>query len=319
VDGYEDKRIYVWFEAVIGYLSAAVEWAASEGEPEKWQEYWKNPGCRAYYFIGKDNIPFHTLIWPAILMGYGNGLQLPYDVPSNEFLTLEGRQFSTSRNWAVWVPDFLDRYGPDPMRFVLSANMPEYNDADFSWSDFVRRNNNELVATYGNLVHRTLTFTHKRFDGRVPDPGLLTDRDIALLQMSDVALSEMDAQLARCSFREALRTCMKLAQEANRYLEETSPWLTIKTDKERAATSLWVAIQLINALKTAFYPFIPFSSQKLHDTFGCTMGIEEEGWKRSEIPAGTPYAYPEPLFKKLDEKVADEELDRMKTQVPAGG
>ena len=161
-EGYESKRIYVWFEAVIGYLSASKEWAQQPGNEGKWEDFWKDPAAKAYYFIGKDNIPFHTIIWPAMLVGYG-GLSLPYDVPANEFLSLENRQFSTSRQWAVWLPDYLERYRPDPLRYYLSINMPETSDSDFTWSGFVRRNNDELVATYGNLVHRVLTFTYRNF------------------------------------------------------------------------------------------------------------------------------------------------------------
>lgn len=312
LDGYEDKRIYVWFEAVIGYLSAAVEWAKKQGQPEKWEEYWKNPHCKAYYFIGKDNIPFHTIIWPAILMGYGHDLQLPYDVPSNEYLTLEGHQFSTSRNWAVWLSDYLDKYDTDPLRFILSINMPETNDSDFSWREYYRRNNNELVATYGNLVHRTLTFTNKKFDGKVPTPGTLKTADEELLQLAERTLDNMEEQLIRCSFREAIRTAMHLAHEANKYLEKTSPWLVIKEDRQRAATSLWVTIQLINTLKTAFYPFLPFSSRKLNDILQFEQGLEEQGWKTVEVEAGRAFKKPKPLFKKLDEKVVEEEVARIK-------
>lgn len=313
LEGYEDKRIYVWFEAVIGYLSAAIEWAKSIGEPDKWEEYWKNPDCKSYYFIGKDNIPFHTMIWPAILMGYGD-LQLPYDVPANEYLTLEGRQFSTSRNWAVWVPDFLSRYEADPLRYVLAANMPETSDSDFSWHEFLRRNNNELVATYGNLVHRTLSFTHKKFKGVIPVPGDLEEEDEKILQLADRTLVDMDEQLERCSFREALRTAMKLAHEANKYLEVKSPWLVIKEDRDKAATSLWVTIQLINTLKTALYPYIPFSSMKLNEKLGFKKSVEELGWKRVEAPAGSPFQRPKPLFKKLDDEIVDQELERIKEQ-----
>jgi len=161
VDGFENKRIYVWFEAVIGYLSAAKEWAKSSEDGEKWRAFWQDNKVKSYYFIGKDNIPFHTLIWPAMLMGYDDNLNLPYDVPANEFLTIEGRKLSTSHNWAVWLLDYLSRYDPDPLRYLLSINMPETADTDFSWREFVRRNNDELVATYGNLVHRVLTFVYR--------------------------------------------------------------------------------------------------------------------------------------------------------------
>jgi len=173
VDGFEDKRIYVWFEAVSGYLSASKEWAKSTGDSEKWRSFWQGE-AKGYYFIGKDNIPFHTLIWPAMLMGYG-GLNLPYDVPANEFLTFESMKGSKSRNWAVWLPDYLSRYDPDPLRYLLSINMPETGDTDFSWREFIRRNNDELVATYGNLVNRVLTFTYRNFDGRVPEHSRYND------------------------------------------------------------------------------------------------------------------------------------------------
>ncbi|MDP6042817.1 MAG: methionine--tRNA ligase, partial [Dehalococcoidales bacterium] len=176
VSGFENKRIYVWFEAVIGYLSAAKEWAKSSGDSEKWRSFWQDDKTKGYYFIGKDNIPFHTLIWPAMLMGYA-GLNLPYNVPANEFLTIEGRKLSTSHNWAVWLLDYLARYDPDPLRYLLSINMPETADTDFSWREFVRRNNDELVATYGNLVHRVTTFTYRNFDGRVPTVGELDNLD----------------------------------------------------------------------------------------------------------------------------------------------
>ena len=169
LEGFEDKRIYVWFEAVIGYLSASKEWAQKEGDPDRWRDFWQGD-CRAYYFMGKDNIPFHTLIWPAMLMGYGE-LNLPYDVPANEYMNLEGFKLSTSRNWAIWLPDYLDRYGADPLRYVIAAGMPETSDSDFSWREYVRRNNDELVATYGNLVHRVLTMVHRNFEGAVPHHG----------------------------------------------------------------------------------------------------------------------------------------------------
>ena len=218
VEGYEEKRIYVWFEAVIGYLSAAMEWAKNSGHPDAWEPFWKDESTRAYYFIGKDNIPFHTIIWPAMLMAYG-GLNLPYDVPSNEFLSLEDRKFSTSQNWAVWVPDYLDRYDPDPLRYLLSINMPESGDADFSWSEFVRRNNDELVATYGNLVNRVLSFTYRNFDGLVPVPGSITEVDQAMIDTARLAMDAVDQNIAACRFKAAIAHAFSLAQAANRYLD----------------------------------------------------------------------------------------------------
>lgn len=313
VEGWEDKRIYVWFEAVMGYLSASKEWAEKIGEPDKWKEFWLNNEAKSYYFIGKDNIPFHTIIWPAILMGYGD-LNLPFDVPSNEYLTLESRQFSTSRNWAVWAPDYLERYDPDPLRYLLSINMPETNDADFSWHEFYRRNNNELVATYGNLVHRTLSFIGKHFEQKVPEKETLSHEDNELLVLAKKTIGDMRDALDWCKFREALRAAMALAHEANKYLEYTSPWKMIKTDRARAGTSLWVAVQLINTLKTVLYPYLPFSSTKLHDILGYEDNIESHGWKYYEVPSGQELKKPTPLFVKLEEKIIEEEVERLKGQ-----
>ena len=272
LEGYEDKRIYVWFEAVIGYLSAAVEWAQQSGSPEKWEDFWKDPDSRSYYFIGKDNIPFHSIIWPAMLMGYG-GLNLPYDVPANEFLSLESQKFSTSNNWAVWAPDYLSRYDPDPLRYLLSINMPESSDADFSWAEFVRRNNDELVATYGNLVNRVLSFTYRNFDGKIPEPGPLRESDRDLLDTARSAMESVDRNLYQCRFKAAIAQAFALAQEANRYLDSMAPWKTIKTDRQDAATSLWLCIAVINCLKMALFPFLPFSSQRLHEF----LGLDGEG------------------------------------------
>ena len=314
VEGYEGKVIYVWFEAVIGYLSAAVEWAESQGEPDKWKEFWKDPDTKAYYFIGKDNIPFHSIIWPAMLMGYG-GLNLPYDVPANEFLSLENRKFSTSQNWAVWLPDYLSRYDPDPLRYLLCINMPESGDTDFSWSEFVRRNNDELVATYGNLVNRVLSFTYRNFDGRIPEPGPLTELDQKLLDTAKVALGAVDQNLHECHFKAAIAAAFALAQEANRYLDTTAPWKSIKTDRQAAATALWVSISVINALKIALYPFLPFSSQKVHEFLGFDGRIEDEEWDvdhvLSSIEAGGALRSPAPLYTKLDPQVVEEEVQRL--------
>ncbi len=307
--GFEEKRIYVWFEAVIGYLSASKEWAKLNGQDERWRDFWQQD-TRAYYFIGKDNIPFHTMIWPAMLMGYG-GLNLPYDVPANEFLTLEGKQLSTSRNWAVWVPDYLERYPPDPLRYLLAVNMPETGDTDFSWREFVRRNNDELLATYGNLVHRVLTFTGRHFDGCVPSPGELDAASNALLRQAESTLDSVDVSLHNCRFRQAMRAAMSLAQEANRYLEEKSPWKTIRQDRERTGTAIFVALSVISCLKTLLYPFLPFSSQKLHHMLGFEGLVKEEGWRWRALSAGQRLASPEPLFAKLEERIVSAESERL--------
>ena len=318
VEGYEDKRIYVWFEAVIGYLSAAVEWAHLAGEDGAWEDFWKDPNAKSYYFIGKDNIPFHSIIWPAMLMGYGS-LNLPYDVPANEFLSLEGRKFSTSQNWAVWVPDYLDRYDPDPLRYLLCANMPESADADFSWAEFVRRNNDELVATYGNLVHRVLSFTYRNFEGAIPNPGPLSEVDKGLLHSARVALDGVDQNLHNCQFKAALGVAFSLAQETNRYLDTTAPWKSIKTDRQDAATALWVAIAVINCLKVAMYPFLPFSAQQLHEFLGFDGGVEAEPWTLIKLSRLLSQAkvcdYLRPLYTKLDPQITEEEIQRLSAGV----
>jgi len=309
VDGFDSKRIYVWFEAVIGYLSATKEWAKSSGDEERWRSFWEE-GVKSYYFIGKDNIPFHTIIWPAMLMGYG-GLNLPYDVPANEFLTIEGKRLSTSRNWAVWLPDYLSRYEPDPLRYLLSINMPESRDTDFSWREFIRRNNDELVATYGNLAHRVLTFVYRRFDGCVPQPGQFDSRSQALIDKAEETLNIVDGLLYRCHFREAIRSAMSLAQETNRYLDEKSPWKIIEQDRQASATALYVAISVLSCLRTALYPFLPFSSQKLHQLLGFEGNVEEDGWQPHFPSPGQRLPSPTPLFAKLDEKLVDEETGRL--------
>ena len=332
LDGFEDKRLYVWFEAVIGYLSAAKEWAKHSGDEEKWRYFWQDNAAKSYYFIGKDNIVFHTIIWPAMLMGYDDSLNLPYDVPANEFLTIEGKKLSTSRHWAVWLPDYLSRYDPDPLRYLLSISMPETSDTDFSWREFVRRNNDELVATYGNLVHRALTFTYRSFNGCVPkhsryddlsmyldDLGAnigvicpdMDDRSINMIEGAKDAFREMDDLLSKCRFRQALLVAMGLAQDANRYLEQKSPWKIIKEDRQAAADSLYVALCVISHLSKLLYPFLPFSSQRLHGYLGFDGSVEGDGWQPRSPSPGQKLLPPEPLFSKLDEGLIDEEISRL--------
>jgi methionyl-tRNA synthetase len=321
VEGFENKRFYVWFENIIGYLSASKEWAKDQGIPDKWRDFWQGE-CRAYYFLGKDNIVFHTMNWPAMLMGYG-GLNLPYDVPANEFLTIESKKGSKSHNWAVWVNEFLEKYDPDPLRYHLSINMPETSDTDFTWEEFVRRNNDELVATYGNLVNRVLTFTYRNYDGHVPtleemgaENGALPldDRDRDMLEKSLSIMEEVlgdTGLIYRCRFKQAITEVMNVAHEANRYLDEKEPWKVIKQDRARAALSLYVALGVIIRLKSMMYPFLPFTSQKLHEYLGFEDRIEEYGLQ-SELPEpGRNLLKPEPLFTKLDPKIAEEESSRL--------
>ena len=307
--GFENKRIYVWFEAVIGYFSASKEWAKSHGDATAWQPFW-NGEAKSFYFIGKDNIPFHTLIWPAMLMGYG-GLNLPYDVPANEFLTIEGKRLSTSRNWAVWLPDYLKKYDPDPLRYLLSINMPETGDTDFSWREFLRRNNDELVATYGNLVHRVLTFAYRNFDGAVPTPGELDSQSQELLAKAQAALQDVDRLLYQCHFKEGIKAAMALAQEANRYLDDKAPWKAIKQDSQASATAIYIALSVLSALKTILYPFLPFSSEKLHKFLGFDGSIETIGWRLQSPVSGQKLPPPEPLFHKLDDSIVTEETERL--------
>jgi len=299
VPGYDDKRIYVWFENIIGYLSASKEWAQSRGEPEAWREYWQDPDCKSYYFIGKDNIWFHTLNWPAQIMGYG-GLNLPYDVPANQYLNFRGGKASTSRGTAPFLPLYLDRYDADAIRYYLTAIMPENADSDFSEEDLVRRNNEELVSTWGNLANRVLTFTYRNFAGRVPDPGKLTDGDEALLHGAESMLQSVGDSIAACHFRDGLHAAFLFARDVNRYLDQEAPWKTLGTDRPSAARSLYTALGAIEALKVALYPYLPFSSQRLHEYLGHPDGVDARGWRVQPPVAGTPLIQPQPLFKKLD-------------------
>ena len=310
LDGWEDRRIYVWFEAVIGYLSASVEWAEREGTPDAWREWW-GEDAKGYYFLGKDNIPFHTIIWPAMLMGYDETLALPYDVPANEFLNLQGEQLSTSRNWAVWVPDYLESYPVDALRYVLAAIMPETSDSNFTWRDYVRRNNNELVGTFGNLVHRVLTFLQRNFEGVVPasDPD---ERGKELLARAEDALDEAKKQLVACRFRAGLAAAMGLAQDANRYLDERAPWHTVRDDRAETERTLSVVLSIIATLKTLFYPFLPSGAQDLHGLLGFDGSVQDTGWRTVPPAAGTRLPVPTPLFAKLDEdEVVQRETARL--------
>ncbi len=317
VEGWENKRIYVWFEAVIGYLSAAIEWAQRKGDPERWRDFWQDPDCRHYYFIGKDNIPFHTLFWPAYLMGYseatGEPYNLAYDVPANQFQTIRGDKASTSRRLAVWVPDYLSRHDPDPLRYYLAATMPETSDSDFTWSDFVRRNNDELVATWGNLVNRVLTFAYRNFAGAVPEPGDLTDSDRALLARAERAIRETGEQISLCNFRAGLEAAMSAARDANRYVEDSAPWKLIKEDRARCATVLYTAIGAISGLNVALSPYLPFTCESLHGFLGNETPLKTVGWELAIPAAGQPLGDATPLFKKLEPSIVDEEEARLGT------
>jgi methionyl-tRNA synthetase len=334
--GYEDKRIYVWYDAVIGYLSASKEWATVAGRPDAWQAWWTGAAARTYYFIGKDNIDFHTIIWPGMLVGYGHGLNLPYDVPSNEYLNVEGRKLSKSRRWMIVMRDVLERYAPDPWRYALAASMPESTDVNFTWEEFVRRNNEELVATWGNLANRVLGFAYKRFEGKVPAPAALNADDQAMLDAIQPAFDKVTAALDAVKMKQALGEAMALAHEANRYLNVKEPWKQIKVDPEAAATSVFVALRVIDTLKVLFAPFLPFTCQALHEQLGYDgalfgraytetltesershLAMRYDGsdavgrWAVSSLQAGQALREPKPLFLKLEPTVAEEEVERM--------
>jgi methionyl-tRNA synthetase len=309
LEGYDDKRIYVWFDAVIGYFSASVEWAEQQGVPEAWKTWWvpgqTDPAVKPYYFIGKDNIPFHTIIWPAMLLGYGNR-NLPYDVPASEFMTMSGAKASSSRGNVIWTRDVLDQYGADTLRYYLAATAPEGRDTDFTFDELVRRNNDELVANYGNVVHRTLTFVQSKFGGTVPQPLPLREADRTILTEVERGFDLVGQHIEQCHLKDGLNTAMAVARATNRYLDEQAPWKQIKVDREAAGTTIYVMLQVLSGLHTLFAPYLPFSSQKLHGYLGFTDDVKAIGWRLQEVPAGVVLPAPAPLFQKLEEPVTVE-------------
>ena len=309
-----EKRIYVWFEAVIGYLSASKEWAQRTGDPDAWKAWWQDPSAEGYYFIGKDNIPFHAMSWPAYLLGYSEGsdapLNLPTNVPANQYVMLKGAKASKSRGVGSSLLDYLEVFGADELRYALATTLPEYNDTDLSDDDLVRRVNDELAAAWGNLVNRVLSMTRKNFDGLVPEPGELDERDHTILATIDDALAQERDLFEQVELRRALRAALHGAQETNAYLNALEPWKTAKTDRERTGTTLWVAVQAINGLKTAFAPFVPTSSSTLDTWLGGDGELNGRGWQREEVPAGTVLGEPTPLFRKVELPEVDEEAAR---------
>ncbi|HMO53734.1 MAG TPA: class I tRNA ligase family protein, partial [Tepidiformaceae bacterium] len=272
-EGYEDKRIYVWFDAVIGYLSASKEWAAASGDPEAWRPFWEDASTKSYYFIGKDNIPFHTMIWPGMLMGYG-GLNLPYDVPANQYVNFSaGQKQSKSKGTGTWMLELLGTYAPDVVRFYLTTVMPETNDTEFREEDLIRANNDQLIATWGNLANRVISMIHRNFDGVVPPAGDLAPESRAILAEAEAAFASVGEEYAGCHFRNALQECMRLAQSANKYLDERAPWKAVKTETAHAGQTLAVALNVINALKVLLHPVIPFSTEQLHAGLGLAVAV----------------------------------------------
>lgn len=300
VEGWDDKRIYVWFEACTGYLSASIEWAALQGQPDAWERWWRDPSCRQFYFIGKDNIPFHTVIWPAILLMRGDTI-LPYDVPANEYMNFGGQKASKSAGTGTTVPQMLAAYDPDPIRWYLIANAPEGADTNYSEDDFIRRNNDELVGKWGNLVHRTLTFLQRSMGGTVPPHTT----DPAVAEAIVASQRRVEDLLEGVHLRDALREAMSLASWGNGWLNEQEPWKRIKEDRAAAEQSVGTLLDLINALKVLFAPFLPHTSARLHALLGFEDALEDRGWLIEPVPDGARLPEPTPLFRKLELPVDD--------------
>jgi methionyl-tRNA synthetase len=293
------KRIYVWFDAVIGYLSASKEWSVRQGDPDAWKQWWQNEDAEHYYFMAKDNVPFHTIIWPAMLMGYGD-LQLPTNVPANQYVTFKGGKASASRGIGLTIGEALDRYEPDSLRYALAANLPETSDVDITEGELVRRINDELVATWGNLVNRVVSMTHRYFDGAVPESHEPTSVDLGVMTMVDDALAEAGSHLDAVRLRAALSSLLAGAQATNQYLSELEPWKTAKTDMARTGTTLHTALQAISGLAAGFAPFLPATSIKVLDTLGVDTSARQPAWSRTDVPAGTKLGPAVPLFSKVD-------------------
>jgi methionyl-tRNA synthetase len=331
--GWETKCLYVWFEALIGYLSASIEWAHRHRQPQAWQTWWYGPEARIYNFLGKDNIPFHTVIWPAQLLGVGRlddadapaSFALPYDVPANAFMTIEHNKFSKSRQRAVWLPDLLTCYDPDVIRYYIASVLPETDDTDFSWDALVHRTNDELIAAWGNLVHRVLSFAVRHWEGQVPTPGVLHSADQALLTQVEAGFTTVGELLEAVKLRAALREAMGLVRAVNGYLTQ-APWFSvIKEDKTTAATTVYSALRAIDSLTVLLAPFVPFGAERVHRALGYegpifgSQRIEttSEGestydilvydstaatgqWAPSRLQPGQRLAWSTPLYTKLD-------------------
>lgn len=308
VEGADGKVLYVWFDAPIGYISNTIELL-----PDSWQKWWKDDDTRIINFIGKDNIVFHCIVFPAMLMAYGDNFQLPDNVPANEFLNLEGDKISTSRNWAIWLHEYLKDFPgkQDVLRYVLTANAPETKDNDFTWRDFQTRNNSELVAILGNFVNRAMVLTFKYFNGIVPQAGELSEVEKTAFDEINNSIEVLTNALETFHFREALKEALNIARIGNRYLQETEPWKLAKTDMERVATILNVSLQICANIAIAFEPFLPFMSKKLRDM----LSLNEIAWttlgKSDIIAAGTQLNEPQLLFEKIEDETIQAQLDRL--------
>ena len=308
VEGAEGKVLYVWFDAPIGYISNTKELL-----PDSWETWWKDPETRIINFIGKDNIVFHCIVFPAMLMAYGDNFQLPDNVPANEFLNLEGDKISTSRNWAVWLHEYLDDFPgkQDVLRYVLTANAPETKDNDFTWKDFQARNNNELVAILGNFVNRVVVLTHKYYGGAVPAAGELTDIDRETYAEMTRLRDSLTENLETFHFREALKDAMGFARLGNKYLQDCEPWKTVKTDPERVKTIMNICVQICASIATACEPFMPFMVEKLDNILNGFRPAWKILGQPDVIKAGTVLGAPELLFEKIDDETIQKQTDRL--------
>ena len=313
--GHDGKVFYVWFEAPIGYISATREWAAARGEPDAWRTWWQDPSSRLVHFIGKDNIFFHALMFPAMLMVHSDDWVLPDDVPANEFLNLEGRKLSTSRGFAVWLPEYLKSFAPDPLRYALARNLPETRDMNFTWEGFQARNNNELGNNFGNLINRVLTFIHKYFEGRVPQwsEAALNDLDRQALREVEADLAAWSAALERFEVKAALEAAFHAGQVGNRYFDESAPFRTRKDDLARCEQSLGVSVQIIRQLAVMLAPVVPFAMEKVWGWLGLETPLWQGGFAEAArpVPAGRQLGKPEILFPRLEDEAIAREVERL--------
>lgn len=296
------KKIYVWFDAVIGYLSASIEWASNTDDPGAWKKWWQDPEAESYYFVGKDNIPFHAVIWPAMLMGRGD-LNLPTDVPANQYITFKGSKASKSKGVGRSIGWYAERLQPDALRYAVASVFPEQDDTDISDEDIIRRVNEELVATWGNLVNRVLSMSARNFEGQVPEPGELAHADEEILELGPRTLEAVASHIERAELRAGLRVAMAAAAEVNAYLNATEPWKVFKEDPERGGTILWVAIQAIAAIRVALYPYLPYSAATIGEMLG--TGPDIESWSVPEVLGGTVLGEISPVFVKLEADALD--------------
>ncbi len=305
-----DKVLYVWFDAPIGYISSTIEWAVKRGRPEEWKDWWMNPDVQLVHFIGKDNIIFHALVWPAMLMAHGDYI-LPSDIPANEFMNLMGRKLSTSRNWAIWVNEFLDKFPPDYLRYGVAAILPESKDADFNYHDFKTRINSELADNLGNFVNRTLSFIKKYLGGRVPEPSNLKEIDREALSEIERAADEIAEFIEKFEFRKALWRLMELSSYGNRYFDRKAPWVTRKTDPEETARTLYVCESIVRSLSTLMEPYLPFSAEKVREMLNLEGKLSWDEAKKPDPHPGRELGKVEILYKKLEDEVIELEIKNL--------